>query len=319
MKTWTRWILLLSLCVTAPAMADSPASLPIQGMLSDDAGTPVNDIFAVTFTIYSDAAGTASLWSEEVPVNFVGGHFTAYLGSSTAMDLGIFRDNSELYLGIQVGDDEEMQPFALATSPYAGFAQFAGRAEDLSDSAKLGLVEDVFVQLENESKVHDKYTDQEAVLALDSADAYVSNTGDTIDGDLTVTGSVTAPNLVRIHRSQTSTGRISNNANLPGSITFEGEAGEQATLEISYSGRPNAYGHTYIDLFLDGERVGSAGEEQNTTWRRTIYGRVHVTLKSSGTHTFTAVFNCGSGATSMVDSASEWPLGGLSWTVLVGG
>lgn len=155
----------LLLCA-APASADAPAMIPVQGHLAAADGTVVNDVFAVTFTIYSDSGGTTSLWSEEVSVNFVNGYFTAYLGTTVTLDLTTFRDNDALFLGIQVAGDDEMTPFELGTSPFAAFAQFSGTALDISDSAKLGLVSDVATQLNNDGSVHARYTDAEAVAAI---------------------------------------------------------------------------------------------------------------------------------------------------------
>lgn len=164
--------LALLLLFPASAQANAPTEIPVQGFLADANGAAVNDVFSVTFTLYAEEAGTTTLWSEEVAVNFVNGYFTAYLGASTVLDLTLFRDNSNVFLGVQVGSDEEMPAFPLATSPFAAFAQFAGNADDLSDTAKLGIVDDVALQLSNDGKVHDKYTDDEvdARITLHNAD-----------------------------------------------------------------------------------------------------------------------------------------------------
>lgn len=153
----------------AEAQADAPALLPVQGQLTDASGAAINDVFAVTFTLYDDASRTTTLWSEDVPVNFVEGYFTAFLGTTNALDLILFRDNSNVYLGVKVGDDTEMEPFEVGSVPYAGFAQYAAGAFDIADSAKLSIVSDVAVQLDNDGKVHDKYTDAEAIAAVTSA------------------------------------------------------------------------------------------------------------------------------------------------------
>lgn len=131
-------------------------------------------------------------------------------------------------------------------------------------------------------------------------------------------GTVQTTAAPKIYRSQVATGNQYNGW-LPGSITFQANAGEWVTLRISYTGRPNAGGHTYVDLYLDGAYVKGIGEEQYSTWRRTIDGEVHRTVSSTGNHTFTAYFSCGSGASYMYDSGGEWPYGGLTWTVVVGG
>ncbi|MDD5090149.1 MAG: hypothetical protein PHQ23_04455 [Candidatus Wallbacteria bacterium] len=125
---------------------------------------------------------------------------------------------------------------------------------------------------------------------------------------------------VRIYRSQNAYGTITNGTWLPGSITFYAIAGQKATLTLDCTGRTNAGGHTYIDLYYDGALAHStAGHDGTATWRRNIHGSVNVTAASTGNHTFTAYFTIGSGASTLTDTGGEWPLGGLTWQVIVGG
>ncbi len=129
-----------------------------------------------------------------------------------------------------------------------------------------------------------------------------------------------SPSPMRIYRNQVAFGSLTcanSWATLPGAVTFTGNAGEWVTLSFTMSGRTNACGHTYVDAYLDGAAAanylgGSAGADQTCTWRRTVPLTVNKKLTTSGTHTFSLQFNCGSGAATFADTSGEWPLGGLS-------
>ncbi len=128
------------------------------------------------------------------------------------------------------------------------------------------------------------------------------------------------PEIPKIHRSQSASGSVGcGGITLPGSITFYAEAGQQVTLMYTYTGRPNAWGHTYLDMRLNGSNVYSSSGEENATWRRSMNGMVNLTINSTGNHTFSLWFTCGSGTTSFSDGGGEWPNGGVVHTVIVGG
>ncbi len=120
-----------SVMTAGVAWADAPATLPVQGVLTDANGDPISDTVDVTFTLYSETEGVNVIWSETQGVDVDNGLFWVYLGAELGLDLSIFRDNSELHLGIAVGDDDEMAPIALGSAGYAGFAQSAGDSDTL--------------------------------------------------------------------------------------------------------------------------------------------------------------------------------------------
>jgi len=122
---------------------------------------------------------------------------------------------------------------------------------------------------------------------------------------------------LRPHRLQAAVGTKTTGQTL-GSLSFYAVAGEPVTLTMSCSGRPNAAGHTYASMYLDGALVSSAGESGSTTWRRTMSGMVSTTVATTGTHTFTTTIEVGSGATSFADGVGEWPQGGLTMLAWVG-
>jgi hypothetical protein len=125
-------LLLIAGVLAAPlqARAQAPPYLPVQGVLYDSAGTPVDGDVVMTFSIYNtEIAGTA-LWSELQVILVEDGFYTAYLGEGTVLDLAMFRDNTDLWLGITVEGDSEMPRVYLGSTPYTGFAQYCGNIPD---------------------------------------------------------------------------------------------------------------------------------------------------------------------------------------------
>lgn len=111
----------------APGM--SPHVLTYQGTLVDSTGNPVNGSQDITFRIYNHAADPAFLWEEAhtganaVPVQ--NGLFNVLLGSLNPIPFSIWEE-TELFLGIQVGSDDEMTPRnPIAIAPLAHYAVIA--------------------------------------------------------------------------------------------------------------------------------------------------------------------------------------------------
>ena len=103
----------------APAAAAVPLTMSYQGLLTDNAGTPVADgPYDLTFRIYAVPSGGAALWSEtQTAVSVSRGEFSVILGSSTPLSLGF---GSKRWLGVSVGLAAELVPrVELAASPYA--------------------------------------------------------------------------------------------------------------------------------------------------------------------------------------------------------
>jgi hypothetical protein len=132
----------VSLALLGPrvAHADAPAVVPIQGILSDSEGAPLDGNVAVTLALYDAPTDGAVLHTETMTLSVDRGFFTAYLGTLNAIDLALFRDVGTIYLGITVGGDPEMTPrLEVGTVPFAAFAQHAGDARTLQ-----GLTPDDF-------------------------------------------------------------------------------------------------------------------------------------------------------------------------------
>jgi hypothetical protein len=118
--------LLVALAPTT-ASAQVPGVLPIQGYITDAEGTPYDAEVAIRFNLYDAPTGGAELYSERLSVPVTSGVFTAYLGSVTALDMGLFREHTAVYLGIQIGADAEATPrLPFGTVPFAAVSDSTG-------------------------------------------------------------------------------------------------------------------------------------------------------------------------------------------------
>jgi hypothetical protein len=105
-----------------------PDQIAYQGMLNDQSGLPVSGTVSFTFALYSVETGGTALWTESQSIAVSNGIFSVNLGASTPLDQVLFME-SELYLGIRAGADQEMTPRQRIVS--GAFAQSAGPAAAL--------------------------------------------------------------------------------------------------------------------------------------------------------------------------------------------
>lgn len=130
----TRWIIGTTLAAaalwsgTASAASAVPATLTQQGRILDKDGEPVSSKVHFVFTVYDVAEGGEAknaLWTEEQDITLDDGYFSTELGSVAAIPPTLF-DGSVRYLGVTVGNDDEMVPRQTISSvPYALMAATA--------------------------------------------------------------------------------------------------------------------------------------------------------------------------------------------------
>ena len=241
-----------------------PTTVTQQGRLVDASGDGLTGSHTIAFSLFSDSAGTTSVWSEQHTVEVEDGYYAVVLGadSSNLLDDTVL-SLAPLYLGMTVDGGALMQPLLEVTS--APYAIMAGTSQYLdggyADASSLYIEGDLVIDgngdwvgnalpgsltslgcvdgeearysaangwecidpgshytgaqaisamgAESNSNPlnHARYTDTDAVAAVGphlttadavaavtAADSYVSNTGDTMSGSLTVTGTVTATN-----------------------------------------------------------------------------------------------------------------------------
>jgi len=90
--------------------------VPIQGLLTDASGNPLNGTHLVTASIYNGVSGGTALCTDDDNVTVENGLFYMNMNFCNATDIS----GDQLYLGIQVGSDPEMTPRrAIYPVPYA--------------------------------------------------------------------------------------------------------------------------------------------------------------------------------------------------------
>jgi len=108
------------------ALAQAPAQLPVQGFLTDSAGTPTDGDTPMRFSIFTTETGGAPLFTESQMVMVDSGYFTAYVGDVMSLDLSMFRDESMLYVEVEVAGTALTPRMQLATTSFSGYAEYAG-------------------------------------------------------------------------------------------------------------------------------------------------------------------------------------------------
>ncbi len=127
--------LMISAMISTGALATVPDLIPVQGVLADSADAPVDALTDLTFTLYDGEASSTVLWTDTfVDVDVVEGFFTVYLGDNTALDFGSLITNAEVWVGITVESDPEMDRFQLATVPFAIEAQVSQQVGSLTEA-----------------------------------------------------------------------------------------------------------------------------------------------------------------------------------------
>ncbi|MEI8306393.1 MAG: hypothetical protein WCF99_04915 [Chloroflexales bacterium] len=104
--------------------ASSTNTVAYQGRLADATGNPVTATTPMVFRLYNAATGGTFLWEENWTgpnsVHVSDGLFNVMLGSLTQIPQSVVTGNSNLWLGITVNADNEMQPrVQLGTVPFA--------------------------------------------------------------------------------------------------------------------------------------------------------------------------------------------------------
>ena len=121
-----RSLLLLTALFASTTAFAGPDVIPLHGNLRDGQGEPIDGTVTVVFTL----EGTTTLWTSTVELEVEQGNFTHYLGDAKPLDLSVFADEPNVFLGITV-DGDELPLVELGSVAYAGYAQHAGDAATL--------------------------------------------------------------------------------------------------------------------------------------------------------------------------------------------
>ena len=122
---WLSFAFLL-LAPALSAAAPPPNLVHYEGYLTDSSGVALPDgTYNIVFRIYNVPTGGQALWTETwnkdtTQAAVTGGHFRLLLGTHSPLTPEFFSQNPSTWLGITVGDDEEMLPRQrIASVPYA--------------------------------------------------------------------------------------------------------------------------------------------------------------------------------------------------------
>ena len=117
-------------CLTASRAAAEPGLVPVQGVLTNADGEPIDGEHRLTFVLYRAEDDDDRLFTDDYRNQQVaGGHFVVYLGSQedNPLDLNLFATEPEVWLETVIDGDEVIKPRTrLGAVPYAGFAQYCG-------------------------------------------------------------------------------------------------------------------------------------------------------------------------------------------------
>lgn len=138
MKKTIGLVVVFLMFTSSAARSAAPSFIPLQGMLTDAQGNAINGDTTMHFAIYDTDTAATPLWSETQSVYVDNGFFTVYLGQDQSLDLRFFRDNSNLWLGISVESDPDMDRVYLGSTPFSAYAEYCGYAENAGDAQTLG-------------------------------------------------------------------------------------------------------------------------------------------------------------------------------------
>jgi len=124
------------------AYAEVPKMINYQGKITTPQGALISDTFSIVFSIYADSTGGTALWTEtQSSVKVEYGVFSVLLGSVNSIPSTVFDGNSR-YLGLKVGNDNEMTPRKAIVSvgyAYKSFesdtAEYARRFSGIVENA----------------------------------------------------------------------------------------------------------------------------------------------------------------------------------------
>ena len=106
---WTFVAIIFSGIMIVTLAAQSPILVNYQGYLTDADGQALTGDQEISFLLYEQLEGGVDLWNETQTVTLENGLFNVLLGSADST-LTIEHLSGERFLGIKIGEDDELEP-----------------------------------------------------------------------------------------------------------------------------------------------------------------------------------------------------------------
>jgi hypothetical protein len=184
---WLAVAVVVGLSFARPAGAVVPDLIPLQGVLANAAGEPLDGTYNMVLAIYSTETGGTAAWTETRTgadaVAVDAGRVSIYLGEVEPLDFGALIGLDELWLGVTVSPDTEMNRIRLASVPYSQEAEYCAQLgdmlpEDLQEKLAFDCGAGNFVQgYDGDAGVPICGADQNTVLTETDVDDMVSDNG----------------------------------------------------------------------------------------------------------------------------------------------
>jgi hypothetical protein len=145
------FVFMIGISISFPTLAVVPEQIPVQGILYDSDDNPINGAVDLKFSFYNARIDGTELWTETyTALNLSDGFYTVYLGSVTPLDVSELLSSEEVWLGITVNDDSEMDRVFLSAVPFAFEATMCHQIGDLEE-------EDIQISLSGENSCDDGF------------------------------------------------------------------------------------------------------------------------------------------------------------------
>ena len=264
---------MLGALIASGAQATVPELIPVQGVLTDGDGEFVDGATSMTFAIYNASDASSSIWTETQTVDVGEGFFTAYLGSTTALVVADLVSPSELWLGVTVESDDEMDRVQMAAVPFAIEAQRCQQVGNLTESDIFSTETDLTTLLDDNyaPTAHNHDSDYAPISHVHSwttltdipsgfADD-IDNVGFTTEGELTSLLNDNYSALGHGHVADYGTAHTSSGAAITSGDNYRLPSG---TINLANGGQCIVTATAVLDGFDGGETVSGP-------WFRTAY------------------------------------------------
>ena len=195
------YVFIISILFINVVFCQIPHTISYQGVLTDPSGSPKPDgDYSITFSFYEAETGGDAIWTDSKTLNVSKGLFSTLLGDETPLGLNVKFDKP-YFLGIKVGDENELSPrIALTSAGFSFSSIYSDTSKNIIDGKVVkslnGLKDNVKIMGEGGTTVN---TTGDTITISSSSGSgsgiqQIDNTNSTLD-IINPTGSKTTINL----------------------------------------------------------------------------------------------------------------------------